>query len=739
MSKTRWFMRIILMITVLAGSAACKQRPYVIYDEVQGPEGVTVVTVTPDPHPIEDNWGDPPVYAPDDLMVACAPLPEIPAPADGAAAAVPAAFRAAVPTHVSPIRVNGARIAPPDQNERVYRVGVFEDITTLNFWAASGPDNTIWNSYMLPPRLSLYTLTELTFQLVPAVAADPIPPDFVEAGDSFVTEIRLRDDITWSDGTPLTAHDVAFTANTALRFGLISGDWATWFDANYLTRVEAIDDTTVRYVYHTKPGWARHEYGALQAPIMSEAYWGPLVNDAAAPIDALPQDPSDEELYFAQTEATNTLFGIEPSGEPLAGAFLFSARDAGSSLENSANPDFYDKGTTVTYYHDGTFEHDATVDTYDYMLYGQANGNETAGWEIGPHVDAVLYTIYGSQEAALLALQDGEVDFVLNSLGLQRGLADRVADDPNLTVLHNPTNSMRYLSFNVRRVPMHDCAFRQAVAVLIDKEFVTQTILQGIAFPQYSFVNEGNAAWYSDAAPHIGEGQARDQRINLAVQILENAGYTWEGDVKPVWDEQNRQVIPGGRLLLPESYAAYFQSDESPIPVPHLNLYAPSAGYDPLRSTFAIWIETWLNEVGIPVRANLQGFNVLVPRIFTEQDFDMYILGWSLGIFPTYLNDFFDSEQAVVDGNNAGGYYNPAFDALGDRLLTCRSYEDCKAAADEAQMMLATELPYVLLFDAGIVEVYRSASVEFPYTEQLGGLQFSHQGGGGLQSEVNVK
>jgi peptide/nickel transport system substrate-binding protein len=39
------------------------------------------------------------------------------------------------------------------------------------------------------------------------------------------------------------------------------------------------------------------------------------------------------------------------------------------------------------------------------------------------------------------------------------------------------------------------------------------------------------------------------------------------------------------------------------VPVPPLTMPAPSAGYDPLRSTFAIWIETWLNELGIPLQA----------------------------------------------------------------------------------------------------------------------------------------
>jgi peptide/nickel transport system substrate-binding protein len=155
----------------------------------------------------------------------------------------------------------------------------------------------------------------------------------------------------------------------------------------------------------------------------------------------------------------------------------------------------------------------------------------------------VVFSIYGSQDTAILALRQGDVDFVLNSLGFQRGLADQIRADPNLTVLENPTNGFRYLSFNTRRMPMNDCSFRQAVAVLIDKEFVTQTILQGVAFPLYAFVPEANAAWFSDEAPQLGAGLSRADRTNLALEILQNAGYTWEGDVVPAWDEENRQVV----------------------------------------------------------------------------------------------------------------------------------------------------------------------------------------------------
>jgi peptide/nickel transport system substrate-binding protein len=81
-----------------------------------------------------------------------------------------------------------------------------------------------------------------------------------------------------------------------------------------------------------------------------------------------------------------------------------------------------------------------------------------------------------------------------------------------------------------------------------------------------------------------------------------------------------------------------------------------------------------------------------VPKIFTEQDFDMYILGWSLSIFPDYLYDFFAEEQAVLDGNNAGGYVNPEFEAAARALLECEGIDACKEIADELQIISAPSL-----------------------------------------------
>jgi len=711
-SKRSGFLYLALALLALLAIAGCQPAERVVevtrVVEVPGEEVVVEVPAGGEEGPLAA-----------DAMVPCMPLPEM-AFEVGASPHV-ASLADTAPATTSIFSAPQARPAA-QATGKVYRVGVFEDVTTTNFWAANGPDNTVWNSYMLPQRLYAYALADKRFDFVPQAAAS-LPGELVQEGDFWTVEIPFQTDITWSDGTPFGAADWAFTADTVLNLGLISGNWSSWYDSNYLDRIEAVDAYTAKLFFHTKPGLARYQYGVLSSPILSAAYWGPIVTAAAAPIDALAADAAEEAVLVAQQEAQDNLFAHVPEGEPLAGSFDFGKWEAGAFLENSANTDYFNSGVTVREYANGAYEEDP-----GFVLYGPAEGDVDLEFLVGPHVDSVVYSVYGSQDAAILALQNGDVDAVLNPLGMQRGLTSRVLGDPNIEVLENPTNGFRYLSFNNRRRPMNDCAFRQAVAALIDKEFVTGTILQGVAFPLYTFVPEANGAWYYEDVPKIGQALTREQRTNLAVAILEQAGYTWEGDVKPAWDADNRQVTQAGRLLMPDG-----------VPVPPLTMPAPSAGYDPLRSTFAIWIESWLNEMGIPLTANLAGFNVIVPIIFTEQGFDMYILGWSLSLFPSYLFDFFAEEQAVVDGNNAGGYINPEFESLGREILVCDSVETCKPISDNIQTLLATEVPYVVLFDTGIIEPYRSAAIDFPYTEHLSGLQYAHQGGGTLQAEVNVR
>ena len=98
-----------------------------------------------------------------------------------------------------------------------YTLGIFQDVTTDNPWSyldSSGSD--VWVSYVLAPTLGApYTINYPGLEPAPDMAAGDLEPA-VQDGENWVGTITLRDDLTWSDGTPFTAHDVAFTFRTIM-------------------------------------------------------------------------------------------------------------------------------------------------------------------------------------------------------------------------------------------------------------------------------------------------------------------------------------------------------------------------------------------------------------------------------------------------------------------------------------------------------------------------------------------
>ena len=589
---------------------------------------------------------------------------------------------------------------PTDQEEpRVYRIGIAEDLTTTNYWTYLGPDGTVWNGYVLGgDKPSLYGYSAQRYDWIPSLAADfpsPLAEEEV-AGETFwTTEVGLKQGVMWSDGNEVTAEDFAFTANTAAELEL-TGNWPSIVDPEFFDHAEAVGTHSLKIYFKQKPGLARWQFGLAFMPILSRAYWEPVVAEA--------------RQAGTLTEQQKVLYAHVPMDEPSAGGFIFDQWERGAFAEKTGNPGYSFLDTKVTQYSNGAYVSSSPAFP-EFSAFGEPSGDTALEYIAGPYAESTIYSIYGSQDAAVLALKKGDIDFMLNPLGLSRGLQEQLSGEAGLTTQENASDGMRYLGFNFRKAPMDSREFRQAVAILIDKEFLADTVLQGVAIPIYTTVPEGNEAWYNPDVPLFGKGLTRAERISQAVGLLKEAGFTWE--TEPRVSEDGQFVEQQGEgLTMPNGER-----------VPSMEVLSPSPGYDPLRSTFAIWIERWLNEIGIPLRANLTGFNVIVEKVFDQQDFDMWILGWGLNAFPDYLEAFFHSRHSQLEGYNPGGYNNPEYDTLADNLLSETDLEAAKQQVFEMQAFLAEDLPYVVLFDTPIVETYRSERIEFPYTETWGGLQ----------------
>jgi ABC-type transport system substrate-binding protein len=590
---------------------------------------------------------------------------------------------------------------PAPAEPQTYRMGIFEDATTTNYWAYLDPDSSVWNAYILGNmHPAAYTLAYPNIYFVPQMADGMLEPA-AEEGDLWVGTIKIHPGIMWSDGEEITVDDFIFTGETAIEFGL-GGNWIGYFDADYIDSFEKVDDYTVNVNFSQAPGLAVFNNGVGLAPWLPEHFWADVV----------------EECRGTEDPAT-CLYAADGNGEPSGGPFIFTQWEAGAFAEITANPDYFQTGSTYTFYANGAYQEVNPILGYEFCIYGDCSGDVALEYEEGPFVPNVIYSIYGTQDAAVLALANGEVDYLLNPLGLQRGLRDQVVGNPDLTAFQNPSNGFRYLAFNVRKSPNDVLEFRQAVATLIDKEYITGNVLQNTAIPIYGMVPEGNAYWYNPDAPQLGKGMTREERVNEAKDLLKSAGFSW--DVEPEWNADDGAITPGSTIKGPDG------AELEPI-----ELLAPSAGYDPMRATAAIWISQWCNELGIPVEANPTGFNTIIPLVFEpnaetgEIEFDWYILGWSLGdpSLPTFHEAFFSCRQdAKEGGNNTPGYCDEEFDGWANSLLTAATLEEAREYVWQMDNKLAVEVPYVTLFSAPILEFYAKSRVAYPFTETLDGLQ----------------
>ena len=167
-------------------------------------------------------------------------------------------------------------------------------------------------------------------------------------------------------------------------------------------------------------------------------------------------------------------------------------------------------------------------------------------------------------------------------------------------------------------------------------------------------------------------------------------------------------------------------------PVPALQLLGTGAGYAPMRSTFVVWVERWFNDIGVPAKADLIGFNNMVGQLISptsDAGLDMWILGWMDSFFHTRFG------EAGSGGLNFVGYSNPEFDVLATQLQEETDLMKAQLLVRDMQSFLAEDLPHITLFSTTISDVFRSSRVKFPYTNVLDGIQVSS----GLQCRVLIQ
>lgn len=113
---------------------------------------------------------------------------------------------------------------------------------TLNPWTPGAVIESNLINTILFEQLTRYSPDDLS--PVPGLAVSWEP-----AEDALSWTFELREGVLWSDGTPFTAEDVAFTFNDVILVDELGAQSATQF--SQVERVEVIDDLTVRFVLNS--------------------------------------------------------------------------------------------------------------------------------------------------------------------------------------------------------------------------------------------------------------------------------------------------------------------------------------------------------------------------------------------------------------------------------------------------------------------------------------------------------
>jgi peptide/nickel transport system substrate-binding protein len=528
----------------------------------------------------------------------------------------------------------------------VYRVGVLSGVSTDNFWAFYGREPSVWNSYVLgPTKPALYTANASLGSLRPELAAADAKPEQIDDGWGVVVE--LNQDLTWSDGVPITAHDLVFTFD-AVRSLDLGGSWGDSFP-KVVQSIEAEGDYRVRIEFSKRPQLSVWPHGVGLAPIMAEHVWNDVVS--ATDRKALYGAPGDDDV----------------SGGPLT---IDSITE--DLIVSSPNP----------------------------------------GYPNGDAPDTVEYHVYAGEAEALEALKAGEIDSILGPGGLTAEQSKTVGNTASIELVTNPGNAIRYLGFNLDRHPMSDRAFRTALALLVDREGLADSI-PGAGTAAWSLLPEANSQWFDDG---VAEGIRKKyrgsltSRLEAAIEGLEEAGYAW-AEAPSITDGK---LVAGSGLTI---------DGQEPQP---LTILTPGDAYDPARPRYVESIAGTLAVLGFDARPVETDFDTVIDLAFTPGEdgdlhYDMYLLGWTLGnpALPMHYGALFGSEGAM----NNTGYRSEAFDEALATYQGAFDKENAKRALWTMERVLATDLPYLPLYTSEITEAYRSDRIRFDVTHALGGLQ----------------
>ena len=521
----------------------------------------------------------------------------------------------------------------PTEDQTPTEVGNAEDIPEggiFNFGMGTAP-NTLNDLASSSAYVGVITdriyesgaaIDPVNFEMHPNVFTDWEAEVLNETGETDQPNVEIgfdvrTDGLTWNDGTEFTVDDVIFTYNYLLEQN--PGGFAASLAP--IESVEEGDDRDCLMTLNQPNGTFAYDQFGL--PIFPQHRW---------------EDVDDYQTY----EPADTDFG--PVG-------------LGPGVVTQYNPD---TSVEVSF-----AEREGEYNLSDLDWRSEVPGVIPGG----PFVDALRIRVYSSQSALHQALFEGDIDTLYENIRTSR--IQDAEDSDRLELLDGFDTGYGHYSFNTRRTPLDDTAFRQVLGFAYDDVYWTEQLQRGYAQegdfvmpPGYTAVRpetdsdqevlEGSATQafsFRQTSPSVPDVEGIRSFLTEG-QIITGEGGTYVGQEYP----GSLTGVTAGQSEPKHDYS--FGSVESDVLVnadeepdqeiridgelltdvhdgPLTMLLSPAQEAPQTAQMVDDWISS-LRQIGIPVDREVVSFNTRVQRAYGSEDFDMFTMGWvNLSPFAT--------------------------------------------------------------------------------------------------------
>jgi peptide/nickel transport system substrate-binding protein len=133
----------------------------------------------------------------------------------------------------------------------------------------------------------------------------------------------------------------------------------------------------------------------------------------------------------------------------------------------------------------------------------------------------IIIKFYSDATALALAIKSGDIDMAFRQLASTD--IKSMQSDSTVKVWQGTGTFIQYVCFQEKMAPFNDAKFRQAVATVLNRKELTQTVFLGQANPLYSMIPNG-MAFQTDAYKTLG-----DANSTPLINMLHDMGYTESG------------------------------------------------------------------------------------------------------------------------------------------------------------------------------------------------------------------